>query len=161
MGLSLSRLGPEILEHFCVCSSPVPQCRSRTANARAVQGRTLIWVCFEELTFEQKILQSWLLVCPSLLAQGGSAPTSVTNLEPITVSRAALEMVSSLVLQSLFSDTHLAHLLILTGVQCRYRTSSLNSGVARVYVVACMRTHAVKMVPDILRLWNLYPNFRT
>lgn len=76
-------------------------------------------------------------------------------------SIAALQMVvSSLALQSPFSATHLACHLILTGVQCRYRTVFLISGVICMYVVACMCTHAIKMVPDILPLWNLYSNFK-
>lgn len=37
-----------------------------------------IWVCFEGVTIEQKVSQSWRLVCASL---EGSAPASGTNLE--------------------------------------------------------------------------------
>ena len=112
-------------------------------------------MCFEELTFEQKVSQSWLLVHTSLLAKGGSAPTGVTNLEPITVSVAAVQtVVSSLAQQSLFSATHLVCLLILTGVQCKYRMTCLNSGATHMYVVASVRTCAIEVVPDILPLWN-------
>lgn len=118
--------------------------------------------CFGELSFEQKVSQSWLPLYTSLLPKGRSAPAGVTNLEHIAVSITALYMVvSPLALESPFSATHLTCLLILTGVQCRYRTMYLHSRVTDMYVVACVYTHIVEVVPDILSLWDLYSNFKT
>lgn len=98
-----------------------------------------VWVCFQELTVEQKISQSWLLVCTSLLAKGGSGATGGTNLEPVAVSVAAVQVViSSLALWSPFSATHPAGLL--TGAQSEYRTMCLNS-VVTFYVRGCIYVH--------------------
>lgn len=106
-----------------------------------------VWVCFQELTLEQKISQSWLLTCTSLLAKGGSTTTGGANLEPIAVSVTAVQVViSSLALWSPFSATHPACLLILTGVQSEYRTMCLNSVVTCVYMVVSTCTCIVKAI---------------